>query len=127
MGSGTPGPFVRSPGAERRSRETPRRRSTTPDESRSRGSSLLNVGKNGSADDAPAMLSRPSIVMNARIRFLRSALCLAFVAAAGLMPRAGAAWQDTDREAHWREDLKVFSDTFAANQRDFARLYPRPN
>ena len=65
--------------------------------------------------------------MNARVRLLRSALCLAFVTAAGLMPRVGAAWQDTDREAHWRADLKVFAETFAAGQKDFARLYPRPN
>jgi hypothetical protein len=43
------------------------------------------------------------------------------------MPRVGAAWQGPDREARWQEDLKVFSDTFVANQKDFARLYPRSN
>jgi len=43
---------------------------------------------------------------------------------AGLLMLAGAAWGAGDREANWREDLKIFESQFGGHQKDFDKLYP---
>jgi hypothetical protein len=61
------------------------------------------------------------------VRRLRTTLWLAFLATACLRPLIAASQQVPDRDTLWREDLKVFAEEFAAGQKDFQKLYPRPD
>src|SRR5579872_215623 len=60
-----------------------------------------------------------------RARIAGATLGLVFIAVIGCGSLLETWQQDTNREAYWRQDLKVFADTFTANQLDFAKLYPR--